>query len=68
MSADNIIAIFDDDDGKYRGYDRSMSQIDDYDKKNRGYLLFTAETMEEAVKKAQGEYAEYGFYFVSDRV
>ena len=67
MSADNFIAILKTKDNKFIGYNCSASMdyesIEDY---KNGYKEFEADSIEEAIKKAQAvEICEYGYTFVN---
>ena len=64
MSEDGHTMIIKGKDGKYRGYSCWASM--DYPTKKsieEGYLEFTANSLEEAIKKAQKEHHEYGYSF-----
>lgn len=64
MSSDNFIEIFK-VDGKYMGYNRSASVKYPNRPLKREAAVFTADTLEEAVIKAQKEYTEYGYRFAN---
>ncbi len=64
MSANNTLRIFKEEDGKFRAYDECIEVGS-----TCGRSVFVAETVEEAVKKAQDymceEVVEFGYRFVN---
>jgi hypothetical protein len=67
MSADNYLAIRKEKDGKFRAYDLSASCH--YNDKMCKHSVFEANTIEEAVRKAQqycwDNIVEYGYNFIN---
>jgi hypothetical protein len=67
MSEDNYLAIRKEKDNKFRAYDLSASC--DHSDKACKHSVFEADTVEEAVKKAQdycwNNMVEYGFNFIN---
>lgn len=69
MSADNYIAVYKGQDGKFRGYMKFASDDEvDYDgvpfEPAEHLAQFTVSTVEQAIIAAQGIYTEYGYHFV----
>ena len=67
MSTRNFIFIIKNSKGKFTGYECYASldynRLSDYRK--YGIKIFEAKSAEEAIKKAQKEYTEYGYKFVN---
>lgn len=70
MSVDNYLAIWKDDDGMFRAYERSASEnvspAPTTPANRRGLPAFHATTIEEAITQAQ-DYrpCEYGYTFIN---
>ena len=68
VSSDNGLIIFQGKDDKYRGYMYSASvgyELTE-EKQDPSSLCFEAENLGEAIEKAQEEYTEYGYHFVTN--
>jgi len=67
MSTDNEIVIFQDEDGKFRGYHNFISaELTDDEIVDKEEPLFVVRTADEAVDRAAEECTEYGTRFVID--
>lgn len=67
MSADNFISIIKQKDGTFKAFEGSSSHDYEEGELEKSNPVFTADSMEDAVKKVQDymeeNYVEYGYHF-----